>query len=220
MKKKRKYLFLGFLCLLLGGLGLFVYTAWSEAQLHAETTSVGRNGSYIWKGLYSEALEAEMYYSKTKRPTIWPVSGQFRTSTDFFKVAMSNKWFERIKGVNFSFFGATGLKTPEDPTNPALFLSENNAWGIVPLSITNEAFKVHHRHNDDDTPFLFTKNIGFGTPPGPAWEGATIADMNGLLPDVKPFGKHVAIIITYGGDEKLLTAKHATRKLQSRRQHS
>ena len=204
-----------------------MYTAVSGALLAAQCLRVGNQGRQIQLCLFDQAVEehahADQFYmnangrhgiwlaasngagTKESSPTVWPVSGQYCTSTEFFKAAISNEW---LTGIDLSMFSAPGIKAPANPISPAGFTADNNAWGVVMLETEKDTKHVSIRHKN--TPLLFTRNIGFGTPPGPPWEGATIADMSGLIPNAKPFGDRVGIIVTYGGSVKILPAELVT----------
>jgi hypothetical protein len=205
---KRKYLAWGIVCVVVAGLGLLIYPAVSGARLMAQTIRLGSNGRQIHLGIFDKALRSDALThgakAETNKPTFWPVAGQYKTSTEFFKTVVSDEW---LTGLDFSFFGGPGLRAPKDPVPPEGFRDVNNAWGVVTLATKDKAEEASILHKD--TPFLFTKNIGFGDPPGPPWEGATVADMSGLIPRVKPFGKRAGVIITYGGSVKVLPSKHA-----------
>ena len=88
----------------------------------------------------------------------------------------------------------------------AFFTGDHNAWCVVTRPATGEAVS-------DATPFLFTRNLGFGDPPGPPWEGATIADISGIIPDAEPFGGKMAVVVSFGGAVKILPREVATQAI-------
>jgi hypothetical protein len=188
-----------------------VAPAISGASRNTGSMRIGSNGRQIHLAIFGAALDAECSTdsasSQSKAPSIWPVDGQYASSTEFLKATVANEW---LQGVDFTFFRGPGLDVSGVSTNPASFGAEHNAWGVVTLPATPEGGSVRQLHSK--APFLFSKNIGFGTPPGPPWEGATTADMSGLIRGAKPFGKKVGVIVTFGGSVKVLPAKLCTQE--------
>jgi hypothetical protein len=203
---KRKTVFWVFFLGLIAGLVGLLYPAISGASRHTGHPRIGSNGRQIHLAIFCAALDAECNTdsssSQSNAPSIWPLDGQYESSTDFLKATVENEW---LQGVDFTFFTGPGLDVSGVTTNPASFRAEHNAWGLATLPTTSEANSGRQLHNK--APFLFSKNIGFGSPPGPPWEGATTADMSGLIRGAKPFGKKVGVIVTFGGAVKLLPAK-------------
>jgi hypothetical protein len=185
----------------IGGIAALVYPAITGALLMANSLEFGSKGRQLHLGLFEVSMEAEALDLKP----FWPLEGQYATSTEFFKIVVASNY---VKGIDFTFFGGPGIKNQKDTMNPVEFTADNNAWGVVVQS-TNELSNAEEYYRKD-APFLFSRNIGFGTPPGPPKEGDTIADMTGLRKDIKPFGNKVGVIVTFGGAVKILPLKVAT----------
>ncbi len=208
MKKRNK---VGCLILLLvaGGVGALLWPAISGVRLYVKSLEFGNNGKQIHIAIFDAATTAEFFGTDKKTP-VWPIEGQYETSTEFFKSAMINsiKISQHIELDDFTLFGAPGVKSPKDPSDPEQFTAENNAWCVVLQP--NDGLSYDDHNIPDTTPFLFSKNIGFGTPPGPPKLGDTIADMSGLIKGVKPFGDKVGVIITFGGAVYVWPETHAS----------
>jgi hypothetical protein len=185
----------------MGAVAIFLYQAISDAILLYRARAFGNNGRLIHLGIFEVSLDAEAL----DLPPFWPLEGQYKTSTEFFKVVVASNY---VKGIDFAFFGGPGIKNPGSTTDPEQFTADNNAWGVV-LQSTNELSKAEDYYRKD-APFLFSKNIGFGSPPGPPQAGDTIADMSGLRKDVKPFGDELGIIITFQGHVHILPQNFVT----------
>jgi len=197
MKRKK----VGCLVLLLvAGVGvILVWSIMPGALFKSRAISVASCGRQIHLAVFAESHE--------NSDPIWPVVGQYKTSTEFFRSLVSNNI---IPGIDFSFFGAPGVSPPKDLTDPEKFTSENNAWCVVLLP--NDGLSRGDHNIPATTPFLFTKNMGFGSPPGLPKTGDTIADMSGLRKGVKPFGNKLGIVVTFGGAVKIIPYDYITQE--------
>jgi len=175
---------------------ILLYPTCPAGGPRAQALSIANRGRQIFLALFEASMEAE----DEGKEYVWPIEGEYKTSTEFFKAIVSNNY---IYGIDFTFFGGTGLKIPKDTTDPTQFTAANNAWGVVVQS-TNTLINKR-AVNPEDIPFMFSRNIGFGSPPGPPQPDDTIADMTGLRKGVKPLGDRLGVIITYGGKVKLVT---------------
>jgi hypothetical protein len=193
--KPRKTGCLLILAVAVGAVGLFLYPAISWSILRAGAVKLGSNGRCIQLAIFDTSAEAEAL----EKAPVWPLIGQYKTSTDFFRAAITNKY---VKGADFSFFGGAGIEPPEDPQDPSQFTADNNAWYVVVLP-TNWYSKAAGEV-PADTPFMFSRNFGFGSPPGPPKPGDTIADVSGLRKGVKPFGDKLGMVVTFGGSVKFI----------------
>ena len=182
-----------------GGIAAILYPAISGLNTATGAMKFGNTGRCLYYGLYESSMEYEALNTNSAVGAVWPAEGQYISSTDFFKAVVTN---DIIKGVDFTFFGGPGVKNQKDTMNSAEFTAENNAWGVVVLPGGTNSYK--------ESPFLFSRNIGFGSPLGPPKAGDTIADMTGLRKGVKPFGNKVGVIVTFGGAVKILPRKVAT----------
>ncbi len=201
MKKRNKVGCL-VLAVVVCAFGVLLWPTCPSGLEKAKALKAGNCGRQIQLAVLDEALTAEAIGNTEP---IWPVVGQYKTSTEFFRSLVAN---EIIRGIDFSFFGAPGIKHPKDPNDPEKFLAENNAWCVVVLP-TNKVMEVE-REAYKDAPFLFTKNFAFGSSLRLPQEGDTIADMSGLSRRLKLFGRRkVGVIVTFGGSVKILPEKFA-----------
>jgi hypothetical protein len=171
----------------------------------ARCMKAASNGRQVHLAVFDAALTAQEAGPDKDPSQIWPVDAQYSSSTEFLKAVVSNEW---LRGIDFSFFSAPSLKPMTDPTAAEGFRAEHNAWCIVTRPVDAVADWKHV--STLDAPFMFTKNIGFGSPPRPPWPGATIADMTGLIRKAEPFGGKLAAVVTYSGKVKILTKQTAT----------
>ena len=167
------------------------YRAWKHATFTSRP-KLGSNGRQIHLALFDKSMEAV-----TWEETIWPKSGQYESSTEFFRAMVTNKW---IQGVDFTFFGWQGLKHPADVSDPMSFKSENNAWCIVEGLNSN---------TPPDTPCVFTRNIGFGPSMSASTNGTTLDQMTGLNKNQLPLRDKVSVIVTFDGRVKILPLVYA-----------
>ncbi len=172
---------------------------------HGYCLRMGANGRQIHLALFDRMVTSAAEENMPFGLSVWPAEGQFASSTDFFKMLVSKKW---IQGVDYSFFSAPELPSMKDSMDPDQFTAMHNGWCVVMHSADDK--RSWNEFVEMKSPFLFSKNIGFGDPPGPPWEGATLADMTGLIRKAKPFGDHLGVIVTYGGAVKVLPQQIAT----------
>ncbi len=127
----------------------------------------------------------------------WPTD-RFATSTSYFQYLIESKRLN-IDDYNIFFVPSAHSKGAEGDT-PELN-SLNNAWAItLPYS---------PKRRPDNAPFLISRNIGFGDPPGPYQEGMTTADMSGLIADDPLLKGKYGVVFTYGGSLRLIPKSDA-----------
>lgn len=147
-----------------------------NAMVKGRITEALNNGRSIHQSLAASEID---------RGSLWPASGgpeAFKTSTDYWKWAVSNKTLE----VTFDFFAAYRVPKAHG-VDPSRFTAENNAWCIV----ADVAESTHSA-----TPVLFTRNLEID-----ALDSAT----NALsLAETTPFGKRALVVVTRCGAAKPL----------------
>lgn len=153
-----------------------------------------RNGRYIFSDLHWGSRDAINWDD-----TLWFKIGEYQTSTDCFRAMITNGWLS--SGVDFRLFGGKGLKSPDNVFDPLSFSAENNAWCIVVGLNSN---------TPPETPFLFTRNVGFGSKKEAPRTGATLDQMTGLNKNQMPLQDEACVVITYGGSVKTWPALYAT----------
>jgi hypothetical protein len=203
MKSKKRGCLIIF-AVIVAVLGFLFYPLINSALLRANSIKSGHVIRCIYMALLEESMEYEAITANSAAGVIWPTAGQYKSSTEYFKTLMATNY---LKGADFAFFGGPGIPIPEDMANPSKFTAENNGWGIALLPADCDSYEKYK-----DAPFLFSRNVGFGSPPGPPKAGDTIADMTGLQKGVKPFGNKQCLVITYGGTVKFLHRSVATQK--------
>jgi len=137
------------------------------------------------KGLYVTLLAEEENRVALNKRSVFPKTGQYQTSTDYFRDMVTNG----VLPVEFKLFSAPGVPS----ASGRVFRSENNIW----------CFTLNLTTNDDPrTPFLFTRNISgysLGTPE---------SNKNKLIKKAKPYGERGAIVVSLDGIVRLITLKN------------
>ena len=174
-------------------LAALLVPAVAKAMVKGQTIAVGNDGRQVWFGLYNENIERE----QAGKTSVWPRSGDYATSTEFFKECMKNEWLG--DKFTFSFFGAPGL-TKAKTIDPSAFSSTNNAWCVV-LDSAN----LH-----GESPLMFTRNMiaaGGG--------GGSLIDVKSFDAGAVPFGDAVGVVITAGGAVSIVWSDGDTDDLQA-----
>ncbi len=127
----------------------------------------------------------------------WPTD-RFSTSTTYFQHLIESKRFD-IDDYNIFMVPSAHNKRAEDSANELNSL--NNAWAVAVFHLS-----YHHPPN---APFLISRNIGFGDPPGAYQEGMTTADMSGLIADDPLLKGKYGVVFTYGGSLRLIPKSDA-----------
>jgi prepilin-type N-terminal cleavage/methylation domain-containing protein len=176
---------------IIGLLAALLFPAIKGTIVRGQALAAGNDARQIWLGLYTENSDREL---RGEAP-VWPKSGQFATSTDFFKTCIASNWLG--KEFSFKLMGATGVPKVAS-RDPARFSAFNNAW-CVALDLEEDAM--------DETPFLFTRNlVGDG--------GSTLKDVTALRAGMAPFGDATAVVVTRGGAVVRLRGADARKSLQ------
>jgi prepilin-type N-terminal cleavage/methylation domain-containing protein len=172
---------------IIGILAALLFPAVKSAIITAQAVATGNDGRQIWLALTAENHER----AQRGDADVWPMSGDYSTSTEFFRACMSSNWL----GDEFTFttMGAPGLVRAKT-ADPNRFSAQNNAWCLV-LDL--------RPGTKSETPFLFTRNLV---------GGSTVEAVNALDKTAKPFGDRIGVIITYGGAVKTVTAKDIRRE--------
>ena len=176
---------------IIGTLAALLFPAVRGAILLAQGTASGQDGKQVWMGLQIEDNDRDV----RGEPGIWPQSGDYANSTDFFRDCIASNWLG--SAFTFHFMGAPGLvrvKT-DDPT---LFGAENNAWCVV-LDLG--------QGSKGETPFMFTRNLV-----GEDSEASTIDGIETLSATAEPFGDKLGIVITFGGAVKTIKERDVRRE--------
>lgn len=154
---------------------------WME-QPRGHIPSIMNNG----RNIYVAILQASLADPFGAEAVVWPRYGEtdpsrgtFSNSTDYFKWMVTSK----VLNVDFSFFGAPGLETLDDPNDIDEFSAEHNAWCIVA-----DAGEGH----PDTGPVIFTRNIM-------ATNLNQFAEEAARLSKTEPFGRKGAVVILAGG---------------------
>ncbi|MBC8453628.1 type II secretion system protein [PVC group bacterium] len=170
-----------------GLLAAIAIPSFTKSRNKAKSIHTANNGRQIHLAIFDASMEA----AALDMPEVWPTEANYKgkTSTQFFKDAVSSNW---IEGVDAAFFAAPGI-VPEE--NISVFAQANNAW-CVTLGLSDST--------PASTPFIFTKNIG--TSGGSAPANSTLNTVNGLM-NIDPFGEKTCVIITKGGAVKILPRK-------------
>jgi prepilin-type N-terminal cleavage/methylation domain-containing protein len=176
---------------IIGVLAALIFPAVKGMILRGQAVAAGNDARQIWLGLYTENSDREL---RGEAP-VWPKSGQFATSTDFFKTCIASNWLG--KEFSFKLMGATGVPKLVSK-DPSRFTALNNAWCVV-LDLEEDAM--------DETPFLFTRNLVSDG-------GTTLKDINALRGGMAPFGDAMGVIITRGGAVVRVRGADATKGLQ------
>ena len=77
---------------------------------------------------------------------------------------------------------------------------EENIWGVT-LGLDERS--------SPNTPFMFTRNVRFHQLEASANGPFALDDMDGLSKGVQPFSNKLCVIITWGGEMKILRKKEA-----------
>jgi prepilin-type N-terminal cleavage/methylation domain-containing protein len=149
----------------------------AKTMLKGQTVGVGNDGRQVWLGLFTTNLERE----QTGKSTVWPKSGDYESSTAYFRECMKNQWLG--EKYTFGVFAAPGL-TKATTIDPLAFSSSNNAWCVVLDSANLHA----------ESPLMFTRNL-FGAGGG----GGSLTDVKTFDAGAEPFGDGVGVVITVGG---------------------
>lgn len=173
--------------------------------LHWQCVELAAAGKQIWLGLYNEtdnriSLSAKSHFPQT--------SDHHRTSTEFFAQALRDG---RLENFTTADFGGPELPLPSG-TNPSALTTPNVAW-CVTLNCNDNSWD-RKADTPPDTPFLFTRNFcaaPASAPGQPPTYGDSLDDITGLCPFTQPFGNRAAVIVTFGGSSKILTARDIAR---------
>ncbi len=162
-------------------------------RLQSRAIHLGSQGMHIHRHI------GNTLFDRTPIPmeSPWPTD-RFSTSTSYFLHLIESKRFD-IDDYNIFFVPSAHSKGAEGDT-PELN-SLNNAWAVTILSSPNR--------RPDNAPFLISRNIGFGDPPGPYQEGMTTADMSGLIADDPLLKGKYGVVFTYGGSLRIISRSEA-----------
>ncbi len=187
------------MALVLVGLGGWAGIALSRYLWRARAIHVGSSGVNVYLTIFDLNYQAEA----ASKPTVFPVGGQYRSSTDYLKAMFT------VRGIpdNEAWWANPGMRRNSEIPDDHVWNPEYTVWCVAVLPDEETARK---RTGLANAPFLFTRNIGFGDPPGPFRPGMTTADMNGLLPDQRPLGRQSGVVITYGGAVRIIPGPQAT----------
>ena len=187
MKRKQGFTLIELLVVIaiIGMLAGILIPVVSDALNSAAMAKTLSNG----KSIYQAAAVADMENMNSGAFAAFPYSGDYSTSTEYFKDLVTNDYMS----VTFEFFAAQDIPAARS-SDPADFAAENNAWKLV-AGIKPKACK-------DGTPFLFTRNYNPGTIPtgkGDITEDQ-LADNDGC-----PFGSAGLIVVQKGGAAQKLS---------------
>lgn len=182
------------------GLRCWAGIALYRFSMRAQAVRMASRGRCLYLAIYDEHVSAMSVSNRTA----FPFAGQYRSATDFIQSVMSNSGFA---DVDTFWFLNPGMKRHSSSPDDHAWNPEYSAWCVAVLP---DEETVRNRTRPANAPFLFTRNIAFGDPPGPFRPGMTTADMNGLLPDQRPFGRRHGVIVTYGGAVRIIPGSQAT----------
>ncbi len=114
--------------------------ACQRSMIQAGMKSTVANGANIYQSFFANQMDARV---ENETNPIWPQTGQYQTSTEFFIDLVTNG----VMTVSYAFFSAPGIP-PARSRDAADFTADNNAWRLV-LDLDQAS---------EGTPFLFTKN--------------------------------------------------------------
>jgi prepilin-type N-terminal cleavage/methylation domain-containing protein len=162
---------------IIGILAALLFPAIRGAILSGQAVAAGNDARQIWLALRAEDLTRQTQ----GEPPVWPRSGEFATSTEFFKMCIASN----LLGTDFSFKQMAAVGVPAvASTDPALFAARNNAWCIA-MDMNEDA--------KSETPFIFTRNLVA------SGGGAALSDIDSLQTGATPFGEALGVYVTYGG---------------------
>ena len=152
---------------------------------HSQRSSVMNSGKRLYAGIQAWSLDHSTpgWPQRMGRLDGREEVMSFPNSTAYFAWVVTNQ----VLDVDFSFFAAPGIKEMES-TNPKRFRAENNAWAVA-VGVDSNTGK--------DVPVLWTANIS--RHPGTFSPLQSIDQVPYLVPDVRPFGDSIAILIENGG---------------------
>jgi prepilin-type N-terminal cleavage/methylation domain-containing protein len=178
---------------IIGILAALLFPAIKGAMGKAQGSKIGSNGRQMHFAVYDlnctrTSLDIEEFWPQNSSGSGTNV---FATSTEFFQFLVVT---EIMKGVDFSFFSAPGLRSYAS-TNATAFLEDGNAWCVT----ANMGPKT-----PENTPFLFTRNV---TLAGDVTDGVP------TLTADDPFGTEMCVVVTKGGSVKVIPGKLLSAKL-------
>ena len=158
-----------------------VLKAWKSAQM----TQTMNDGRQIYVALFGKQMtDLVLRQEGIGYPKYNVAPFNFQTSNDVFMKMVA----DGILDVDLSYFSAPGLQVATGSNN---FNAASCAWCIT---------AGLGEQTPDEMPFLFTKNVDYGTAGNP-----TLANVNtNTLLDAQkaPFGDFGAVVITKGGAYK------------------
>lgn len=176
---------------IIGILAALLFPAIKGAMTKAQASKVGSNGRQV----HFAITDWNATLTQLDQKEFWPQStgtNGFANSTEYFKYLIDE---ELMINVDFSFFSAPGLESYAT-TNSTEFLPDGNAWCVTadlgPKSKEN-------------VPFLFTRNIVL-TPN--TTDGEPTLD-----PAVEPFGDLMGVVVTKGGQVKVIPNKMMSKEM-------
>ena len=154
----------------------------AKAMKKGQSIGVGSDGRQVWFGLYAQNIERE----QAGKTSVWPRSGDYATSTEFFRECVEKQWLG--DKFTFGFFAGPGL-AKAITIDPSAFSSSNNAWCVV----------LDSKDLHDESPLMFTRNMisaGGG--------GGSLTGVKSFDPRADPFGDSLGVVITMGGAVKVI----------------
>ncbi len=172
---------------IIGILAVLLFPAVQGAIDKEKALRLGSKGRDIYLSLFDENILKVALKEASIYPSSDPGSSNYyATSTAFIKDSFDKGYF---KNVDFSLFAASGGAVLAS-TNSSEFQAIHNAWCIT-ADIGDRT--------PSSTPFLFTRNIKV--------EGNNLSGVPTLNPDEMPFGDKLAVVVTKGGEVRIITGK-------------
>ena len=145
---------------IIGLLMALVLPALGTAQLRARLATKSADGRSVVQMIAAQEATSGIYGASA---SAWPIYGAtdipsnntFKTSTEFFRYAITNGSFE----VSASFFSAPGLPQARDSLS---FSATNNAWSVV--GTVTESYP-------STGPVIMSRNLGGGADAFTAMDG-------------------------------------------------
>jgi len=159
-----------------------------EPELHA--LRVGAFAEQIYKVI--SIVNKEQVDEAGK--VYWPRN--CTTSTGFFNKAMEEGL---LPGVTPNLFISRSMR---QSTNETLGAQEN-IWCIT-MGLDETS--------DKDIPFMFTHNVEFARDSSSTSSLYRLSEMTGLSKEVMPFGKKLCVVVTWGGERRIILRKEANQK--------
>jgi hypothetical protein len=169
--------------------GVFLFfPAITAVRTRTQYVQLGSRMRCIFMAIYDAQLEADAVGSGEN---YFPQAGEYASSTDFLRAITTNGI---IKGIDFSFYDWKS-HSHHNYHDPAEFTKKYNAWCVVEGLSSN---------TPPDTPFIFSRNFGFGPDCESPVPGMTLDMMSGLNKKEKPLGNKAGVVITKCGTVRVL----------------